>query len=104
MTIGFMNEHVALFTPNRSSNSYGEETTTWDALATVWAEVRETPGTVYLAGPLPATHKKVIFRVYASDSFVRGMRATWKGLTFAVEDIITEADGRMALQAQEEES
>lgn len=99
MRAGLLTERIRIDTPTTTQNAYGESTTTWSTLATVWASVDPLTGSEGLRAKAvyaECSHKIVIrwldgvtqqCRVYWNSQYLDIMSVADKGRADGIEII-----------------
>lgn len=85
MDAGRLDQRVTLERPSVVTDELGQDATSWEHAAEVWARVIETPGREFLAGDYRAEEKVVfVIRWRALDST---WRAVWGGRAYRLNSV-----------------
>lgn len=88
MRAGSLDERVTLQQPVTVRDSYGQETVTWQAVATVWAGVQALRGREYFAAAAVQRELTVKVRLRYRADVVSTWRLVHRGTAYNIEAVI----------------
>lgn len=85
LNAGRMTQRITIQRRTPGEDAHGQSLTTWQDVATVWAEAIPTRGREFVAGQaIEAASVMVRFRIRHRDGITADMRVLWRGLAHAL--------------------
>lgn len=90
MRAGLLRHHIEIQHEVTTKDEYGSEVTTWETLATRWAQVEPLKGREYVAAGAvqDATTTRFVIRYFPEVE--AGMRVVWRDTTYAIDAVLND--------------
>lgn len=87
MRAGDLDRRITLQKRTEQQDTYGQPIITWVPIATVWAQMQQQSGREFMAGAIPVSERRVVFRMRHRSDITVLDRVTHDGDEFDVNEV-----------------